>query len=205
MGKKRRKYELRARGGQLARTRMRIVDATVALHEELGPRRTTISAIAGRAGVERRTVYRHFPDEREIYRACASCWLERNPVPDPAAWRSLDNPAERTRKALHLLYSYFARTQRMLRRVLHDAEDIPALAEAAQGLGGYARGVADDLAAAWAAPASRRIPLRAVLRHAVDFPTWASLDREGIGDAAKARLIVSWAAAVAAKPAQAGC
>ncbi len=69
-----RKYELKQRAEKMSETRMRIVEATVELHEKLGPARTTISAIADRAGVQRLTVYRHFPDERSLFRACSGHW-----------------------------------------------------------------------------------------------------------------------------------
>ena len=41
----RRKYELKKRAERQDETRQRIVEATVALHEELGPAQTSISAI----------------------------------------------------------------------------------------------------------------------------------------------------------------
>ena len=63
MKSNRRKYELKKRAERQDETRQRIVEATVALHEELGPAQTSISKIAERAGVRRSTVYRHFPDE----------------------------------------------------------------------------------------------------------------------------------------------
>ena len=65
-----RKYELKRRAERQADTRRRIVEATVALHTSVVPARTTISAIAERAGVERHTVYAHFPDEHRLHAAC---------------------------------------------------------------------------------------------------------------------------------------
>ena len=53
------------------------------LHQALGPAKTTISAIAERAGVQRLTVYRHFPDERALLSACSSHYVVANPPPDP--------------------------------------------------------------------------------------------------------------------------
>ena len=67
-------------------TRRRIVEAAAGLHENVGPRDTTISAIAEKAGVQRLTVYRHFPDETELFKACTAHWLALNPPPDPASW-----------------------------------------------------------------------------------------------------------------------
>src|SRR3954447_7592226 len=96
-GKMRRKYELRERAEAQAETRQRIVDAAVALHSSVGPAATTISAIAEHAGVERLTVYRHFPDELTLLRACSGKWLADNPPPDPAAWAALEPPEARLR------------------------------------------------------------------------------------------------------------
>ena len=49
------------------------------LHETLGPRATTVSAIAERSGVQRLTVYRHFPDEAAIFQACSAHWSALTP------------------------------------------------------------------------------------------------------------------------------
>ena len=65
----RRPYRLQRRAEQQEETRQRIVAATYALHREIGPARTTISAIAERACVERLTVYRHFADEASLFAA----------------------------------------------------------------------------------------------------------------------------------------
>src|ERR671919_2710297 len=87
--KKPRKYEKKRRAEQEAETRQRIVEAMVALHREVGPARTTISAIAERAGVERLTVYRHFPDERSLFEACTGHWRASHPPPDPGPWTQI--------------------------------------------------------------------------------------------------------------------
>ena len=52
-----RPYRMSTRARMQEETRQRIVDATMQLHEEVGPRATTISAIAERAGVQRLTGY----------------------------------------------------------------------------------------------------------------------------------------------------
>jgi len=67
----RRGYRLKERAQQQAETRRRIVEAVVALHEEVGPARTTVVEIADRAQVSRPTVYTHFPDERLLMTACS--------------------------------------------------------------------------------------------------------------------------------------
>ena len=101
-----RKYELKQRAESLAATRERIVEATVALHDSLGPARTTISAIAERAGVQRLTVYRHFPDERSLFEACSGHWTAQNPAPDPSTWAAVDDPEERLGIALAEIYAF---------------------------------------------------------------------------------------------------
>ena len=80
---------LKARAERQANTRARIVEAIMHLHQDVGPRHTTVSAIARRAGVERLTVYRHFNDESEMFAACSHRYLELNPPPQPADWRNL--------------------------------------------------------------------------------------------------------------------
>ena len=57
-----RRYELKKRAEGQAETRRRIVRAAVELHGTLGPARTSVSAIAERAGVRRATVHDQFPD-----------------------------------------------------------------------------------------------------------------------------------------------
>ena len=64
MTDQKRTYRKRQRADAEAETRRRITESTVELHGTLGPSRTSISAVAQRAGVRRSTVYRHFPDER---------------------------------------------------------------------------------------------------------------------------------------------
>jgi AcrR family transcriptional regulator len=117
-----RTYELKLRAERQARTRQRIVDAAIALHTTIGPVRTTVSAIAERAGVQRHTVYSHFPDERTLGLACSGCHVERYPLPDAAAWREIAVPEERLRRGLTEVYAYYARHGAELAPILRDAE-----------------------------------------------------------------------------------
>ena len=95
-----RKYELKERARRQAQTRQRIVEATVDLHTSVGPARTTISAIAARAGVERHTVYAHFPDDRTLFRACSAHWTARHPMPNLETLAEIEDPVRRLRRAL---------------------------------------------------------------------------------------------------------
>jgi len=116
----RRKYELKRRAERQEETRRRIVEATVDLHSTLGPVRTTVSAIAERAGVQRHTVYRHFPEERELHMACSGLHMERHPLPDPEDFLAIEDGEERLRRALGPLYAYYERHEQLLDNVMRD-------------------------------------------------------------------------------------
>src|ERR1700741_1397047 len=106
-------YRMKKRAELEEQTRLRITESAVALHEELGPARASISAIAERAGVRRSTVYRHFPDEEALFAACSAHWGAANPPPDPQPWTAIEDPAERTETALSELYAFYGRTEGM--------------------------------------------------------------------------------------------
>lgn len=177
----------------VAETRARIVAAVVALHEEVGPRHTTIKGIAERAGVERLTVYRHFPDERSIYRACASCWLESHPPPDPQQWEGIEEGEALAQAVLGAMNSYYREGQKMLRQIYRDVDDIPALAEVVEGFSGYLEGLAVRMEAAWAGSSARTgKELSATSRHVLGFKTWDLLEGTGLTDAEKTALQLKW-------------
>src|SRR5262245_29882859 len=163
MKKAKRRYVLRARADQVAETRARIVKAIMGLHEEVGPRNTTVSAIAARAGVERLTVYRHFQDEAAMFAACSHRYLELNPPPDPVAWTAEPEPATRVQRGLEELYAFFARTSSMFEKIYQDLGEHPALKKIMDGFDAHLRKLADALAAAW--PAGKETArLRVILR-----------------------------------------
>lgn len=191
---KRRKYELKERAVRQQQTRERIVEAAVALHQEIGPAATTISALAERAGVQRLTVYRHFPSETDILQACSAKWLGRNRPPDVAAIAG-GAPAERTRAILLALYSYYRRTQKMWASLYRDLGQVDALEEPMARFEDYLSTVEKTLQAEWSPSRSKK--LRATLAHAVQFSTWQSLSEHGLGRAAMADLVCSWIEAAA--------
>lgn len=172
-----RKYELRRRAERQAETRRQIVEATVALHQSVGPARTTISAIAERAGVERLTVYRHFPEERGLLRACQQHFLASYPFPDPTPWGQIDDPPVRLRAALGALYAHYRATEAMTANILRDAPLLPALAELLRDLPRYFAAVRDLLARGWNVGDDERALIEAAIGHALEFETWRSLTR----------------------------
>jgi AcrR family transcriptional regulator len=170
-----RKYELKQRAAEMAETRRQITQAAVELHGTVGPARTTMSAIAERAGVQRHTVYRHFPSDADLFGACSAHYLAANPWPDPEPWRAISDPQRRLARALDELYAWYELTESMFSNVLRDAELVDALRPTIVPLEDYLTEAAEILAAGWPARGGRRRVLAAALRHAVDFQTWRSL------------------------------
>jgi AcrR family transcriptional regulator len=190
-----RKYELKKRAERQEETRRRIVEATVALHLEKGPAATKISEIARRAGVQRVTVYNHFPYETSLLAACSSHWRALHPAPDPTPWAATDDPDKRLRLGLRELYAWYRETEPMTANVLRDAELLPALRSIIEsGLGAYLAGVREVLTEPLAT-GRRRERVQAAGRVATDFHTWRALAPLGEADAAElAASIVELAA-----------
>ena len=190
MSDQKRPYRMKRRAELEEQTRRRITESAVALHEELGPAQTSISAIAERAGVRRSTVYRHFPDEDALFAACSSHWRAANPPPDPRAWSSIDEPAERTRAALRELYAFYGSTEAMYVSLLRDEQLLPAVHHRLRDFHGYLRSIRDDLAAGRGLRGRRAHHARAAIGHALAFQTWRSLTREqGLGSDEAAELM----------------
>ena len=173
-----RKYELKKRAERQEDTRRRIVQAAVDLHGTIGPARTTVSAIAERAGVQRHTYYRYFPDDRALGMACSGLHMEQNPVPDPEPWREIADPADRLAQGLGELYAWYERTEQMLTNVTRDAETDPVMAEvSALRFGPPLQAMAEVLSKGLVEGRYRR-RAQAALMLALDFRTWRSLARD---------------------------
>src|SRR5213079_1320664 len=134
MADKKRRYRMMRRAEAEQRTRLRITESAVELHGTLGPARTSVSAVALRAGVRRSTVYRHFPDEHSLFSFCTSYWTAANPFPDINRWQAIDDSAIRLMSALSELYAHYRRTERMMRNILRDEATMPIVRRM---LGGY--------------------------------------------------------------------
>lgn len=172
-----RKYELKQRAERQAETRRRIVEAAIELHRTKGPVRTTVSDVARLAGVQRHTVYRHFPDEWELGLACSGLHMEQNPPPDAGEWEAVSNLDERRRRGLGELYAWFARNEDIFANVLRDAEVDPAAGELFELRAG------DSLARIRASLAAGLPPgprVEALLDLALDFHAWQRLARSGL-------------------------
>ena len=186
-----RKYELKKRAAQVGETRLRITAAAIELHGSLGPSRTTMSAVAERAGVERRTLYRHFPNEADLFEACSSHYFAANPWPDLGEWRAIRDPHERLERALDELYAYYELTEPMFSNVLRDAEVVDFARDAVAPLGAYLEEVAEVLLTGRQARGRKRQVVEGALRHALDFSTWRSLSANGIGRPEAVKLMTA--------------
>jgi len=184
-----RQYQMRKRADQMDGTRQRIVEATTRLHATVGPALTTIAGIAEQAGVTRLTVYKHFPDEVDLYDACSAHWRSNQQLPDPAAWLKVSDPCARLRLGLSDTYRFYRDGADMLLRIYRDKDVLPeGLRQSLQERDGYFRDVLLE-------PFSDRRgdqTLRALIGHAVSFWTWHSLCRQnGLSEDAAVESMVA--------------
>jgi AcrR family transcriptional regulator len=171
-----RPYRKRKRALSEVETRLRITEAAVALHQTVGPARTSVKAIAERAGVDRATVYRHFPDEQALFNACTSHYYTRHPMPDPSSWVAITDPDQRLRAALADLYRWYGETEEMLATGIRDIEHVPAGSR--EAFLGYFQTVHAALLAGRRERGRARARIVGAIGHAINFHTWHSLVRE---------------------------
>lgn len=169
-----RPYVLKARADKRAQMHGKLARAAFELHDTIGPSRTTITAIAQHAGVQRLTVYRHFPDDAAIFAACTAYSFEVDPPPNPEAWAAIENPERRLPAALGELYGYYQRKRRLLANLYRDAE-MPVVAAALRHRKTVLAQGADVLARGWTVPRRNDRIFRATLGHILQFATWLSL------------------------------
>jgi AcrR family transcriptional regulator len=169
-----RTYTLKRRAEQQAETRRRIVEAAVDLHSSVGPALTTYSMVAERAGVQRHTLYAHFPGERSLFLACSGLAFEADPPPDAGPWRKIADRQERLRVGLSAIYGWFERNAKLAACVLRDAEYHPLTKEIFDlRFGPYLTSYHEVLGT------RLNVKQRAVLGMALNFFTWRALVRDG--------------------------
>lgn len=181
-----RTYTLRRRAEQQAETRSRIVEAAVDLHSSVGPALTTLSMVAERAGVQRHTLYAHFPDERSLFLACSAFAMQRDPLPDAAPWREIGDRAERLRIGLRAIYAWYGRNRGLAACVLRDAEFHPLTREVTELRMGPGMAAHEQVLGAGLGKRQR-----ALLKLALGFFTWRSLvDDSGLAPSAAVDAMV---------------
>jgi AcrR family transcriptional regulator len=181
-----RTYTLKKRAEQQAQTRQRIVEAAVDLHGTVGPANTTFSMVAERAGVQRHTLYAHFPDERSLLLACSALHGYRHPMPDAAVWRDIADRRERLETGLGAVYDWYAQNAELVSCVVRDAETDPLVREINER--SFGPGIA-----AWHEVLGETLDAkqRPLLQLALSFHTWRTLAREAglTRDAAVAAMV----------------
>lgn len=172
-----RSYRLGRRAEAQAVTRQRIVEAAVELHSTIGPARTSLSQVAERAGVQRNTLYAHFPDERALLMASSGHAIEQDPLPDPELSRAVADPRERLRTGIDSIYAWYARNEAMAACVHRDAGHHAPTREITEHRIGPA-------VAEWHAVLGHGLaqPQLAMLHLMLGFPAWRALVRESALD-----------------------
>ena len=196
-----RPYRLRARADKQAETHRALAQAAYELHTTIGPSKTTVSAIADLAGVQRLTVYRHFPDQEAIFAACTAHAFAKDAPPVPEAWKTIPDPRDRLQTALAQLYGYYRRNQQLLSNLYRDAE-LPVVAAALTRRAGMLQQAVAILAKGWPAPTSGNERLRrAAIGHALDFSSWLSLaGTQGLSDEEAIEAMIGFVAVTGAGP-----
>ena len=187
---------MKRRADAVRNTQRRIIEATVELHRTVGPAATRITDVAKKAGVQRVTVYNHFPDEESLLASCSSHWRSLHPSPDLAAWAEIRDHGERLRVGLEELYAWYRETEPMTANVLRDAELIPALNKLIQnGLQNYLAAARRTLGARPGLRGRRRDRVDGAVQVVADFHTWRALSH--LGDAGAAELAARFVEAAA--------
>ena len=187
-----RKYTKTLRAKQQQNTRERIIEATVALHEEVGPARTSIKAIAEKAGVQRLTVYRNFPDDFALFEACTAHWFNLHPPPSLIEWDKIADDSKRSYAALVAFNKYYRLTETMLTGAYRDFEAVVAMHAPMNKIEVYLDQVRDDLLTYWKVKGKHKQQLSLTLRHCLRFTTWQTLKNENLSDTQIADLTITW-------------
>jgi AcrR family transcriptional regulator len=189
---KTRTYRKRVRAEQEEATRERIAEAAVKLHGSIGPARTTVSGVAKEAGVQRATVYRHFPDEVALFAACTAHYWARHPLPDIEALKGIRDPAERLRRGLGDFYAFYSHNEAMLEKTSRDAHLVPAMDTQRQAFLAFIEMAATVLMAGRKERGAARRRTSAAIAHALYFPTFQSLTgMQGLSNLEAAAVMVA--------------
>lgn len=164
---------MRGRAESVQSTKLRITEAAVHLHETLGPARTTLSAIAEEAGVQRQTLYRHFEDETAMLAACSAHYWSGLRWPDVSVWEAATSFTERFSAALPEVHAFHAATESMIANVLRDAEVSTLVRDSLESYDEFFAAIVDSICE----EVPRDDPCRRLVAHALDFRTWQSLAR----------------------------
>lgn len=169
--------------------RQRIAEAAFELHGTVGPAQTSISAVAERAGVQRHTVYHHFPDLTSLFRACTEHGMRITRIPEAASWRAIEDPTTRLRYALGELYAYYRANARLLANIVRD---MPLVADVggSEAFVDRMTELFSALAAGWPDDAPTQRLRMVAIGLAMGYETWRSLTDRGLSDAEAGDLML---------------
>ena len=171
-------------------TRLRITEATMALHEELGPARTSISAVAEQAGSVARPSIATSPTRPRSSRPAPRTGAPQTPRPTRPGGPGSTDPGARTEAALRELYAFYRRTEPMYTSLLRDEPVVPIIQQLLRGFHDYVRAIEGTLMAGRGLRGGGARRTRAAIGHAVAFPTWRSLTHDqGLADADAVRMM----------------
>lgn len=179
MSDQKRTYRMKRRAESQEATRQRITESAVALHETRGPSQTTMAAVAEHAGVQRSTLYRHFPDEDALFEACSAHWYASHPPPDVERWREIADPQERLVKALTDLYGWYRGTGTMLDVLIRDEHLVPSVGQRFRGFHARLAAARDVLMQGRRHEGQKQVKVRALIGLSLKFETWRALCRDG--------------------------
>jgi AcrR family transcriptional regulator len=178
MSDKKRPYKMKRRAELEAQTKQRITESAVELHGSLGPARTSMKAVAEKAGVPRSTVYRHFPDEEALFGACSAHWAMENPPPDVSRWAPIGDPGERLEIALEELYAFYRRAGGMIDKCLRDEAAVPIVGQLMGAYHQLMEVITEILMRGRGLRGKARDRTRAAIAHAISFRTYQQLTEE---------------------------
>jgi AcrR family transcriptional regulator len=184
-----RAYRMGRRRDQLDAMSRRIAEAAFELHGTIGPAQTSISAVAERAGVQRHTVYHHFPDMTSLMRACTEHGMQVTRTPEAAPWRAIEDPAARLRHGLGELYAYYGANAQLLGNIVRD---LPLMADVG-GSEAFVDRMGElfgALAEGWPGEATTQRLRMVTIGHAMAYETWRSLTGAGATDEEATDLMV---------------
>jgi AcrR family transcriptional regulator len=172
-----RNYRLNERAKAQDETRERIVQATMALHDEQGVAATSFTDVARRAGIGAATVYRHFATIDALVAACgAHVWAEmRPPVPElaTAVFEGVVGRPARLLRLVDELDAFYHRGALRLHKAAADREAVPGLDEFLKAV---EAGVVDLVREAVKGEELPELAI-ALLISLTEFPVWQSLQR----------------------------
>ena len=192
------------RADALARTRARIVAATVAAHRELGIQATTWDEIARRAGVGVGTVYRHFRSLEELLPACGQIVEQTMALPAgdgiPQAFHGTRSLRGRIDRLTRLVFDVYERAAPFIHNIRSEHEQLPQLEPWHRMI----EGTLDALLTEALSPISPSREQREAARALLDLGTWQAFKHRDLSPAeiaeTAARLIYSIVRPIASRP-----